>query len=152
MAAMAKLGYEAKQTSPSPPKVERSTLPAQFRVPADAPRFFVEAVERARTARRPIVIDFWAQWCGACLQLKRETLEHPEVVKALRSVEVIYVDLDKYPALGDAFNVVAIPDVVFVDSAGSVVDRLQTFEPPETFVARVRKIFGQVSRRDSIHE
>ena len=152
MAAIAKLGYEPRRASPSPPRIARATLPARLRVPADAPQFFVKAIERAKAAKRPIVIDFWAEWCVTCLRLKRETLQDTEVVKALRSVELIYVDLDTYPALGDAYGVAAIPDVVFVDSSGSIVDRLQNFEPPEAFIARLRKVFGHAPQRHSIHK
>ncbi len=70
-------------------------------------------------------------------------------MNAFRSIEVIYVDLDKYPALGDAYGVDAIPDVFFADKSGRIVDRLQNFEPPEAFVARVRKVFGQPLIRDA---
>ena len=149
MAAIEELGYEVKPTTPAPAKKTRSTTPVQLLVPDDAPQFFVEAIERAKEAQRPLVIDFWAEWCGACLRLKRETLEHPDVVEALRSIELVYIDLDKYPALGDAYGVDAIPDVFFVDKSGRIVDRLQNFEPPEAFVARVRKVFGQPLIRDA---
>lgn len=148
-AAIAELGYEVKPTTPAPVKKARSTLPAQLGVPAEAPPFFVEAIERARSAKRPLVIDFWAEWCVACLRLKRETLEHPEVVKAFRSVELIYVDLDQYPTLGDVYGVAAIPDLIFADKTGRIVDRMQNFEPPEAFVARVRKAFSQPWIRDT---
>lgn len=110
-------------------------------VPPNAPKFFVDAIERARANQRPIVIDFWAEWCAACLRLKVATLGHPEVAKALGEVEVIYVDLDKFPALGETYGVAAIPDLFFVDKSGRIVDRLQTFELPGAFVARIRKAF-----------
>ncbi len=112
-------------------------------VPEDAPRFFVDAIERARAAKRPIIIDFWAEWCVACVRLKRETLEHPEAAEVIGAIELIYVDLDKYPALGEAYGVVAIPDVFLIDSAGRIVDRMQQFVPPKAFVTRVRKAIGQ---------
>ena len=107
----------------------------------------MEAIERARKAHRPIVIDFWAEWCVACLRLKRETLQDPAVIEALRSVELVYVDLDKFPDLGGAFEVAAIPDVIFADTEGRIVDRLQTFEAPEAFVARIRRVLTSPSDR-----
>ncbi len=85
----------------------------------------------------------------ACLRLKRETLEHPETAGLLSAIELIYVDLDKYPALGEAYGVVAIPDVFLIDSTGRIVDRLQTFVPPKAFVTRVRKALGRPLTRDT---
>jgi len=121
-------------------------------VPADAPKFFVDAIERAKAAQRPIIIDFWAEWCVACLRLKRETLEHPEAAGVLSAIELIYIDLDKYPAIGEAYGVVAIPDVFLIDSSGRIVDRMQRFVPPKAFVTRVRKALGQPSTRDAENE
>ncbi len=147
-AAIAELGYEVKRPTPAPAKKATTTTPVRLRVPADAPRFFVEAIERARAAKRPLVIDFWAEWCVACLRLKRETLAHPEVVKAFRSVELIYVDLDKYPALGDVYGVAAIPDLIFADKTGRIVDRLHKFESPEAFTLRLQRLFGEQRSRE----
>ncbi len=129
-------------------KAESKQLTRLF-VPADAPKFFVDAIERTRAARRPIIIDFWAEWCAACLRFKRETLEHPDAAKVLSAIELIYVDLDKYPALGEAYGVVTIPDVFLIDSSGRIVDRMQNFVPPKAFVARVRKVLGRPLNRDT---
>ena len=67
----------------------------------------------------------------------------------LNAIELIYVDLDKYPALGEAYGVVAIPDVFLIDSSGRIVDRMQKFVPPKAFVTRVRKALGQPLNRDT---
>ena len=130
-------------------KKTSSTPVTRLLVPTDAPQFFIDAIERAQSKERPLVIDFWAKWCVSCLRLKQETLEHPDVANALRSVELIYVDLDKYPALGDVYGVAAIPDLFFIDATGCIVDRLQNFEQPEAFIARVREVFGQPLTRDT---
>ncbi len=147
--AVSKLGYSAQAPSNAQSKKVVSRQLSLLYVPKDAPDFFINATENAKAARRPIVMDFWAKWCAACLQLKRETLEDPDVAKALSIAEVIYVDLDQYPALGEAYGVAAIPDLFFIDKSGRIVDRLQNFEPPKAFVARVRKNFGLPMIRDA---
>ena len=140
--AISELGYYAKAPSRKQPAKAVAKHLSRLYVPPNAPEFFVHAIEKARADRRPIIIDFWAEWCAACLRLKRETLGNPDVAKALREVEVIYVDLDKFPALGETYGVVAIPDLFFIDTSGRIVDRLQDFEPADAFVARLRKAFA----------
>ncbi len=86
------------------------------------------------------MIDFWATWCGPCIRLKKETLANAAVSKALKGIEVIYVDLDENPALAEAYKVKSIPDVFFIDAEGYIVDRLQTFEKAEPFLVRLGKL------------
>lgn len=148
-AAIRELGYDARTPSRDRPDKAVSKRLTRLCVPPGAPKFFVDAIEEAGAAHRPIILDFWAEWCAACLRLKHETLDHPDVARVLSAVEVIYVDLDKYPELGEAYGVAAMPDVFFIDRTGHIVDRLQNFEPPKEFVARVRKILGRTLNRDA---
>ena len=138
---IAAMGYRVEQVQPAvvaKPAVEATRYEAPL--PDDAPKFFREAFERARKKKRPIVIDFWATWCGPCIRLKKETLSDAEVVKRLAKMELIYVDVDKYPALARRYRVASVPDVFLIDADGLVVDRLRNFEPPKAFLRRLRKL------------
>lgn len=133
------LGYQVEKSSargegPAVP-VPSETL----NLLEDAPAFFREAVERAREAGKPLLVDFWAPWCAPCLKLKRETLDSPALAALLGKFEVIAVDLDETPALGKFYRISSIPCVLFVDSNGNVVDRLLGFEPPTLFETRLKK-------------
>lgn len=133
------LGYEVEAPSAKGDGPEVQAPLETFTLPENASAFFREAVERARRAGKPIVVDFWAPWCAPCLKLKRETLESPALATLLEKFEVIAVDLDEEPALGKFYRVSSIPYVLFVDPKGNVVDRLLGFEPPTLFEKRLRK-------------
>lgn len=111
-------------------------------LPDDAPGFFAEAFTEARNANRPLLIDFQTEWCGACQRLKKETLEHPDVVQALQDIKLIYVDLDKFPDLAGWYGVDAVPNVILVDRDGFITDRVQNFEPPDAFLRRLKNLVG----------
>lgn len=133
------LGYEVERPSAGGEKPAALVPSETFNVPEGAPAFFHEAVERARRAGKPILIDFWATWCAPCLKLKRETLDSPALATLLQKFEVIAVDLDEVPSLGKFYGVSSIPYVLFVDPKGTVVDRLLGFEPPALFEIRLKK-------------
>jgi putative thioredoxin len=64
----------------------------------------------ARSHRVPVVVDFWAAWCGPCKQLT-PVLEEAVTMAAGR-VELAKVDVDQNPGLAKAYQVTGIPRVI----------------------------------------
>ncbi len=79
--------------------------------------FMADVVEASRDT--PVIVDFWATWCGPCRQLG-PALEKA-VTAAKGKVKLVKVDIDKNPAYAGQLRVQSIPAVfAFVD--GKPVD------------------------------
>jgi thioredoxin 2 len=84
--------------------------------PIDAdPTTFDEIVGGARV---PVLIDFWAAWCGPCRMAAPEVKRTAEQM-AGRAI-VLKVDTERWPALAQRFNVMSIPNFVVLKN-GRVV-------------------------------
>jgi thioredoxin 1 len=62
-------------------------------------------------SERPVVVDFWATWCGPCKMVAPELEKLAEKYEG--AVDVVKVDVDANPGLSQAFNILSIPTIAF---------------------------------------
>lgn len=77
------------------------------------------AVERANAKQQPLIVEFYADWCGPC-RVFEQVLHDPEVVRALGEVEVYRYDLDSKVGQHHArrMGVTGVPTVLAVGPDG----------------------------------
>src|SRR3954451_1522336 len=99
--------------------------------------FMADVIQESMT--QPVLVDFWAEWCGPCKQLT------PIIEKAVKAakgkVKLVKMDIDKHPQIAGQLGVQSIP-AVFAFSKGQPIDGFMGALPESQVKAFIEKIAG----------
>jgi putative thioredoxin len=99
--------------------------------------FMADVMEASKTT--PVIVDFWATWCGPCKQLGPALEKAVEAAKG--AVKLVKIDVDKNPAIAGQLRIQSIPTVyAFVD--GRPVDGFQGALPDSQVKQFVERLLG----------
>ena len=62
-------------------------------------------------AERPIIVDFWAAWCGPCRMVAPELEKIAQ--KYAGQIDVVKMDVDANPAVSQALQIMTLPTIAF---------------------------------------
>ena len=103
------------------------------------------ALERARREGKPVLINFYADWCVWCKRLESTTLRDAKVATVLQN-RVVPLSLNVESngrELSNEYRVDGLPTIVVLSADGSEIGRIPGYMPPDSFVERVEDFLQQ---------
>jgi thiol:disulfide interchange protein DsbD len=96
-------------------------------VAAHGPKFerllsVAELDEQLKTSKKPVMLDFYADWCVSCKEMEKFTFTDPKVAEAMSRFTLLQADVtansDEDKALLKRFGLFGPPGIIFFDAAG----------------------------------
>lgn len=110
----------------------------------------IDDVEKAIAAAKgkPVMLDFYADWCTSCKELEHNTFANPKVKKMLSDFVLLQADVtnnrDHDNALLKKYGLFGPPGILFFNAQGQEIKnaRLVGYVEPKRFIDHLKNVFN----------
>ncbi len=100
------------------------------------------ALAMAKKTDKPVLIDFYADWCGWCKKMTNVTYADKNVADTAKSFVCLKINTDRNPALARDYHVSGLPTTVFLKPDGTTIANIPGYEPPDVFLQQMNKVLS----------
>jgi thioredoxin:protein disulfide reductase len=106
-----------------------------------------DGLSQAKASGKIAMIDFWAEWCAACMEFEKITYADPYIIRESRRFVNIKIDCTRsndpqVKQLLNKYSIIGLPTIIFINKEGTVVkDKTITgFVNPDEFLRILRSL------------
>jgi thioredoxin-related protein len=95
----------------------------------------------AKVEKKKVFLHFYANWCGFCLKMAKETFQNAAVLSDLnKNFIAIRVDFDKEPETVNKYGVMGLPSSWFLTAMGQPIISIPGYISPEAMLSMLKQV------------
>jgi thiol:disulfide interchange protein len=103
-------------------------------------------LKQAADEDKPLMVDFYTEWCGWCGRLDEETYADRRVQEKMKHFVAVKVDAEKNEAARRKYRVDGFPTILFLNARGEEIHRVPGFAPPGPFLSEMDKALAKAKK------
>lgn len=104
-------------------------------------------MEEARSTGKPVLLEFYADWCSPCIAMEEGTFPDPRVVSEMKDFVAIKVDTQVRIDIESKYHIAYYPTIVFLNSKGVEISRHVGYLDPEGMVRTINESRGKIPKK-----
>jgi thiol:disulfide interchange protein len=111
--------------------LENNTIPTEEKIQWKG---YEEGMDIAKEQKKPVLIDFYADWCSPCKKMDENTYSDARVVEKSNEFVCVKVNTAKRGDLASEYNVMYIPTTLFLNYTGKELHKVVGYKNSEDFL------------------
>ena len=99
-----------------------------------------KGLELAKKGKKPLMVDFYADWCGWCKKLDKDTYSNSELIKLSTKFISVKVNTDKDFQDARKYKVRGLPTIIFLKSDGEIINKVIGYRDKEYFIKIMKEV------------
>lgn len=144
---------EPKPAAATETKADKSTAADKPATAKHAPEIqwqpsYEVALAKAKESGKPVMVDFYTDWCAPCKVFDAKTLTDPKVVDAAAKMLVVKVNAEEHADIAAIYNVHAYPTIIFLSPDGKPIHTVRGAAPPDLLLPDMKAVLRGKSPKD----
>jgi len=103
-------------------------------------------MEEASSTGKPMILEFYADWCSPCIAMEEGTYPDPRVISEMKDFIAIKVDTQVRIDVESKYHIAYYPTIVFLNAKGDEISRHVGYLGPEDMVKTINETRGKLPK------